>query len=144
VKRLLTFILYKSFGKLEPLFKRLSELCSRAAFKFREWNWHSKMPYNVRIGEIGLPNYYCPFCDTDLDYRFDFDGILCGVCWTCNKAWHERWDNSECPDYDNCNWPTKANVLPDPPSAFWEDSLYHFVKTREDGLTYDEGKADNH
>lgn len=139
--RLLTYILYKFCDKLKAVCDVVSELASRVSWWARGAYWRSRMPYNVRVGEMGFPNYYCPFCDADLDYRFDFDGILCGVCWTCKKAWYDRWDNSDCPDYDNCNWPTKRNVLPDVPSPFWEDSLGHFIKTREDGLKYDDGKA---
>lgn len=144
VATLTTFILYKTFGKLESLFKRLAEFSDHAEYKCHEWNWHSKMPSNVSVNAEGWASYSCPFCDTDLDYRFNFDGVLCGVCWPCKKAWYDKWDNSDCPDFDNCNWPTKENALREPPSAFWEDSLYHWVKTNEDGLKYDGGKAEGY
>lgn len=138
---LITFVLYKLFGKLESLLKVLSMICSRAAWWVHGAHWRSKMPDNVYTDKFDLAVYACPFCHTDLDYRIDFDSVLCGVCWQCKKAWHKVWDSSDCPDYDNCNWPTKQNVLSEPPSAFWEDALWHWFQVK-DGLHIDQGRVE--
>jgi hypothetical protein len=142
MKTALLFILYRIFESLEPAFESISEWCGGIRYYFERLHWHSKMPHNVRIGSMGLPNYYCPFCNHDLDYRINFDGISSGVCWDCNKAWLETWCNSDAPDFDNCEWPTKYNVLVDPPSVFWEETLYHWFITI-DGLMVDQGKVDS-
>jgi hypothetical protein len=124
----------------ENLFRGIAERFDNGRYWAEERYWHSQMPPNVRIGEIGLQNYYCPFCDTPLDYRIDFDGILNGVCWSCQRTWYETWENSDCPDFQNMRWPTKRNVLPWEPSSFWSDGLNHCFK-RQDGLSVDQGEA---
>ncbi len=139
--------LYRLFDVSERTLKRISKLsfklgdaCFSGYFWSRQRHWWTIAPSHVKRGELDLPNYCCPFCHADLDYRINFDGILCGVCWNCKKAWLETWDNTDCPSWDNTNWPMLTNVLTDPPSPFWDSGLGHFFMV-ENGLSIDQGKA---